>query len=267
MLTPERQAVAMSAVRDQIEAVLREHENEAHGGQPCAGKPEKQCKECKRRLPIDRFYRRKDSRHGLRYECKDCCTAKIQRYKQSELYRQRKQDRKLEQDRVKSGVRITTEEYQALLADPASEPTKRCFACKQRLPISRFYPAKCQRRYGVRSSCKQCCKDASRNRKQTEEQLRRNREKTRRRSGIDVSEEQFQALFAAQSGVCAICGLPETRRRPTSDGTMPLSVDHDHATGQIRQLLCNSCNRGLGDFRDKSELLVAAAAYLRKHGK
>lgn len=37
MLTPEKQAIAMMAVRDQMEAALKHHETEAHGGKPCAG--------------------------------------------------------------------------------------------------------------------------------------------------------------------------------------------------------------------------------------
>ena len=74
----------------------------------------------------------------------------------------------------------------------------------------------------------------------------------------DMSLESFQALLAEQNGVCAICGLPETGKFTR------LSVDHEHSSGLVRGLLCNSCNSGLGRLKDSPELLERAAEYLRK---
>ena len=61
-------------------------------------------------------------------------------------------------------------------------------------------------------------------------------------------------MLEAQGGVCAICRTG-TRRH----------VDHDHATGAVRALLCFNCNGGLGQFRDDPCLLHAAALYVEHH--
>jgi hypothetical protein len=72
------------------------------------------------------------------------------------------------------------------------------------------------------------------------------------RHGITI--EQYDRLFAEQGGRCAIC------RREQANW---LSMDHDHASGEKRGLLCKPCNLGLGNFRDDPEVLIAAARYLQ----
>jgi hypothetical protein len=66
---------------------------------------------------------------------------------------------------------------------------------------------------------------------------------------------QRAALLAKQGGLCSICGVSIQ---------IGSHVDHDHATGAVRGLLCGSCNRGLGAFRDLEEHLAAAIDYLRR---
>ena len=75
--------------------------------------------------------------------------------------------------------------------------------------------------------------------------------------GIDSKE--YDRLLCLQGEVCAICKQPEVCKRRGK--ILPLSVDHDHATGKVRGLLCTICNRGLGCFKDSPELLRSAAAY------
>ena len=77
------------------------------------------------------------------------------------------------------------------------------------------------------------------------------------RYGITLSD--YDALLESQGGVCAICGGAERSGRP-------LYVDHCHATGKVRGLLCNLCNKGLGHFRDKVSTVLLAASYLSRHG-
>lgn len=67
-----------------------------------------------------------------------------------------------------------------------------------------------------------------------------------------LSLEDYQRLWMAQSGCCAICRTPLDI----------LDVDHDHHTGTIRGLLCTWCNLGIGLFHDNVVRLGAAITYL-----
>lgn len=71
-----------------------------------------------------------------------------------------------------------------------------------------------------------------------------------------MTVEQYDELLSAQDGVCAICGGEQTHGRTFLD------VDHDHATGAIRGLLCSHCNRAIGFLLDDPVRMRAAAAYL-----
>ena len=55
----------------------------------------------------------------------------------------------------------------------------------------------------------------------------------------------------------------ENYRCPICGGDSPKwYLDHDWKTGAFRSWLCNSCNIGLGQFRDDIDLLNKAIAYL-----
>lgn len=70
-----------------------------------------------------------------------------------------------------------------------------------------------------------------------------------------ITLEKYEEILAAQSGVCAICKNAPTKNRS-------LAVDHDHETGAVRGLLCTSCNTGIGQFKDNTQLLLGAIDYL-----
>ena len=86
------------------------------------------------------------------------------------------------------------------------------------------------------------------------------RSRLKRRYGI--TEDTYAVLEDIQGLCCAIC------TEPAGSGvglhSKRLSVDHDHATGKIRGLLCSKCNSGLGSFKDSLLLLEAAADYLKR---
>lgn len=80
--------------------------------------------------------------------------------------------------------------------------------------------------------------------------------KHRLKKYYNLTPAVYDEMVLAQNGGCAICGERETT---------PLVVDHDHATGIVRALLCRSCNIGLGGFKDNPAHLRLAASYLEKY--
>ena len=71
------------------------------------------------------------------------------------------------------------------------------------------------------------------------------------RYGITAAEAD--AMVESQGGLCAVC-----RERP------PVHVDHDHTFGNVRGILCFTCNGGLGQFRDRADILHNAIDYLER---
>ncbi len=83
------------------------------------------------------------------------------------------------------------------------------------------------------------------------------------KTAYGLSLEQYERMFCAQQGVCAICSLPETS---VQKGTQKsLAVDHDHETGQVRELLCRACNAALGLLKEDPTRIQALLKYLEKH--
>ncbi len=74
-----------------------------------------------------------------------------------------------------------------------------------------------------------------------------------------LTMEQWNALFEAQKGCCAIC------RKHSSEIKRGLAVDHNHETGVVRALLCQPCNIAIGMFAEDPSTLAAAIEYLRRH--
>lgn len=87
----------------------------------------------------------------------------------------------------------------------------------------------------------------------------RSKRKWELRTKYGMTEPEVQELLESQGGRCAICN-----RSIEYGGNKQASavVDHDHATGRVRGLLCTPCNRGIGLFGDDPQALIAASMYL-----
>lgn len=82
-----------------------------------------------------------------------------------------------------------------------------------------------------------------------------------RRYGI--TREQWYEFLKKQNNQCIICDTIPDPKAPHKQRT--LHVDHCHKTGKIRGLLCQLCNRGIGLFRDRIDLIEKAIIYLKSH--
>jgi hypothetical protein len=121
-----------------------------------------------------------------------------------------------------------------------------------------------QRRYRERhpERCKEIQLRSNRKNKERINRYHRNKydptrdilRKYRRKFGL--TQQQFDEMLISQSGRCAICLVPLD----------PPCLDHDHATGRSRELLCRFCNLVLGNARDRIIILQKAIEYLKKHG-
>jgi len=92
------------------------------------------------------------------------------------------------------------------------------------------------------------------------QRLQKARSKAHRLRKYGLTSEQYEVLKVAQSNRCRICWQEETKVK--REQVCELAIDHDHETGEVRGLLCDSCNRGLGFLKDDANLLREAAAYL-----
>ena len=69
-------------------------------------------------------------------------------------------------------------------------------------------------------------------------------------------------MFDTQNGVCASCGQPEWREDHRTGKIRELCVDHDHATGAVRGLLCDDCNVAVGRLKDDPYRAMSVYRYL-----
>jgi len=127
--------------------------------------------------------------------------------------------------------------------------TRECADCTRTFPLVRFPKSGS----GRLRTCETCTASARRKRRDPAAERARRLE---RQYGITAAE--YRSMGARQRWRCAICDRPP---RP-QDGR--LVVDHDHASGEVRALLCHPCNAALGLLGDKPDRLVAAAEYLRR---
>lgn len=188
----------------------------------------KYCADCGDERPVELFTKDKRRRDGLAFYCRDHARRRV---RQSKARRAGPATRPYPVDRE---------------VPPGS---KWCPDCDTVKPLADF-PRTRASRSGTYTYCKPCHNVRGKASKDKTGGSRTYHLK--RRYGITA--EEADEMLADQGGLCAIC-----RTAPAAH------VDHDHATGAVRALLCFGCNGGLGQFRDNPVFLHAAAYYVALH--
>lgn len=142
----------------------------------------------------------------------------------------------------------------------------RCSTCGETKSVVEFKPNQ-SRAGGFDNYCTACYSEywkdwysrrggkegnAVRNKKYYYSELGQRNAFKKRLNRYGLTESQFLALQDTHP-VCPIC----MEREATA-------IDHDHETGEVRGLLCNSCNLALGMFMDSTDALLRAVSYLKK---
>lgn len=155
--------------------------------------------------------------------------------------------------------------------------TKTCTKCDTTKPLDEFYRS-VTGRHGRASACIKCTRGRYRDlysrdpeyRKRQVENRRRTYERTKEqarrrnfRNKYGITREIYDEMSAAQGGMCAACGCPESVL--VNGEPRALAVDHDHETGNVRALLCGGCNRALGMVEESPDRLRRLAAYIEFH--
>jgi hypothetical protein len=121
-----------------------------------------------------------------------------------------------------------------------SDDVKLCSKCKQLLPLELFHRSS-KSTDGLASKCKDCSKVVKDEAKEFENRLKK----------YSITSAQYYDMLYSHNECCHICGIKTE-----------LHIDHCHATGKVRGLLCRGCNTGLGSFKDDKENLDKAIQYL-----
>ena len=141
---------------------------------------------------------------------------------------------------------------------------KTCTACKQSKPVTAFRSRGGKYKHLLKSVCNPCLytahKEWTLNNPDRVQEYRKKDPWTLAKRCVrrGISPEELVSTYEAQGKACAICcGAVDL---------MDSAIDHNHATNEFRGVLCKTCNRALGMFRDNPAILRRAVEYLETKG-
>ena len=136
--------------------------------------------------------------------------------------------------------------------------SKICSKCKMKKSLEEFHPAK-RGLHGKRADCKICKnKNHAVWMKIHNTADRKRKQRVKYKYGLDW--DTYTEMYENQGGKCYICRTHIDLKGHTTGAY----VDHNHKTEEVRSLLCQACNAGLGLFRESIDILQRAIDYIKK---
>ena len=193
----------------------------------------KSCRVCKLFKEFGSFHKALGNKDGYNNRCKEC-----QKEYNTQYHSQQKEKH--------------------IQTPPAPLP-KKCPKCNNVKPFKDFYRSNCSKT-GITSFCKTCASEKGK------EWEKKNKEKNKQKSRVSslkrnygLTPQDYKKMLNRQNGLCCIC-----KTNDPGKNKLYFTVDHCHATGVVRGLLCVKCNCALGLLNDNPALFVAAKNYLEK---
>lgn len=206
------------------------------------GVSEQVCRWCEVRQPVGEFYRN-PATGWITRECRTCSTERLRCWAE------------VEANPVVVGRRYVDEGDGPLLCT-------RCGRTRERAVFYTYLDGSGSGRRYFRPKCRQCmgAEQNTANRPRSEAGRRRDRDRWLRKK-YGITADEYDDLLVAQEGRCAVCRTDQPGG-PTPDAAF--HVDHSHGDGQVRSLLCRSCNTALGLLGEDPERIRALLAYVER---
>jgi len=194
----------------------------------------KKCNKCGKMKPLSEYHKHSAAPDGLRYSCKTCGNVRLAEY--------RKNNAKI----YKAMIRKWKDKNKEKLRKQRQTPERKAYMKKWRQkPEIKERTAKRQRKYRAKNK----------------EKIASIQRKSILKGTYGVTIEWYEQKLKEQDGLCAICGSDNPQRSNTKN----FSIDHNHATNEVRGLLCVRCNTLIGYADENPNILNSAIKYIKKY--
>jgi len=205
---------------------------------------EKRCRKCGEEKSLDDFHRSNNSPDGRQYRCKPCAISAARQRALDNPEAKKLADQKYgKSDKCKANRKARRDGPEG---DRIKAQKREAYYRNHEVELDKLRQRQMDPEYQTKARERLAKWQANDPRGQWRLSLKMH---------YSLTLDDYDAMVLRQEGRCDICN--DILDKP--------NVDHCHASGKVRALLCGHCNRGLGYFRDRPEVIRAAAAYIEIH--